>query len=491
MDILCNIWHWTTNHIALLLMAFYLALAIYIILMMVLSRLNPVKTLSWIVVLLTLPYIGIILYLFLGQNHRKRKMYSRKGMRDVAIMDSLGKQQILQIYYAEWKNAKKIEKFKNTILLQLNNSRALLTYKNKVDVYDNGPDTFAAMKKSIAEAHFSIHLESYIIEADNIGVEIKELLMRKVQEGVEVRVIYDDIGSWKLPKQYVSDLKKAGVKIYPFAKVRFPWLSRTVNYRNHRKILVVDGRIGFLGGINIADRYVGGGEFNTWRDTHLRIEGEAVHSLQAAFLLDWFFVSKKQVGQRENYYPKFDIRNKHYVQVVPSGPDSDWESIMQAYFSAITQAKEHIYIITPYFTPNDSILTAIKIASLSGVDVRLILPGKSDSKLTYWSTMSYLSELMDAGVKVYLYQKGFNHSKIITIDGSFAAIGSANMDTRSFEHNFEITALFYDEHIASQLEEHFQTDMKNSRLVRSYRWEKRSYWQKLKEGLARLLSPLL
>ena len=491
MDILYDIWSWITGHIALLLMAFYLMLALYIIIMMVLSRLDPVKTLSWIVVLLTLPYIGIILYLFLGQNHRKRKMYSRKGLRDVAVMDSLGKQQILQIYYSEWKNARKIAKFKNTILLQLNNSRALLTYKNKVTVYSNGVDTFDAMKKCIAGAHFSIHLESYIIEADRIGTEIKDLLIQKVQEGVEVRVIYDDIGSWKLPKQYVADLKKAGVKIFPFAKVRLPWLSRTVNYRNHRKILVVDGRTGFLGGINIADRYMGAGNFNTWRDTHLRIEGEAVHSLQAVFLLDWFFVSKKQVGQRENYYPRFDIRDKHYVQIVPSGPDSDWASIMQAYFSAITQAKEHIYIITPYFTPNDSILTAIKVASLSGVDVRLILPDKSDSKLTYWSTMSYLSELMDAGVKVYLYRKGFNHSKIITIDGTFAAIGSANMDTRSFEHNFEITALFYDEQIASQLEDQFRIDMKNSRLVRQRRWEKRNFFHKLREGLARLLSPLL
>jgi cardiolipin synthase len=459
--------------------------------MMVASRLNPVKTLSWIVVLLTLPYVGIILYLIVGQNHRKRKMYSRKGMRDLSIMDMLGQQQILQIHHTDWKNAPNIERFRKTIVLQLNNSRALLTFKNNVDVYNNGTDTFNAMKQSMSDAKHSIHLESYIIVDDKIGREIKNILIQKALEGIEVRVIYDDVGSWKLPKHYVNDLKQAGVDIYPFGRVVFPWLSRTVNYRNHRKILVVDGRIGFLGGINIADRYADGGDFSSWRDTHLRVEGDAVNSLQAVFLLDWFFVSKKQVDTRENYYPKLEIDNTHYVQIVPSGPDSDWASIMQAYFSAIAQAKDHIYIITPYFTPSDSILTAIKVAALSGVDVRIILPSKSDSKITYWSTLSYLSELHDAGVKTYLYQKGFNHSKVISIDGCFAAIGSANMDTRSFEHNFEITALFYDDHIAMQLEAQFKKDMKNSRFIRRYRWEKRSYWRKLKEGLARLLSPLL
>jgi cardiolipin synthase len=491
MEIVHNIWSWIIENIGLLLWAFYLAIAFYIIIVMVASRLNPVKSLSWIVVLLFLPYAGIILYLFLGQNYRKRKIYSRKGLRDLAVMDSLGKKQIIQLNNTDWRTAKGMETFKKTILLQLNNSRALLTSQNKVEVYNNGTDTFAAMKKAIAEAKDSVHLESYIIVADKIGTEIKDLLIKKAKEGVEVRVIYDDVGSWRLPKQYVNALKEAGVEVYPFARVIFPWLSRKVNYRNHRKLLIVDGHIGFMGGINIADRYADGGEFCNWRDTHIRVEGDAVHSIQATFLLDWFFVSKKQVGQRSRYYPVINVKNETFVQVVSSGPDSDWASIMQAYFSAIAQAKEHIYIITPYFTPNESILTAIKVAALSGVDVRLILPSYSDSKITYWSSMSYLSELLEAGVKVYLFHKGFNHSKIVTIDGCFAAMGSANMDSRSFEHNFEITALFYDEKIALELETQFKKDLRNSRLVRRRRWEDRSNWRKMKEGLARLLSPLL
>ncbi len=465
--------------------------AAVIIVAMLLNRFDPVKTLSWMVVIVLLPYAGIILYLFLGQNYRKRKIYSRKGMRDVTMMDTIGKKQILQLNITDWKHVGKVAEHKNIITLLLNNSRALLTGNNRVKVFHNGNTTFAAMKESIAAAKDSIHLLSYIIEDDDIGNEIKNLLIQKSNEGVEVRVLYDDIGSWNLSRRYVNELTAAGIEVHPFARVLLPWLSRTVNYRNHRKILIVDGAVGFLGGINIADRYADGGEFSAWRDNHLRIEGHAVHSLQAVFLLDWFFATKKQPGQRLRYYPPVTITEELYVQIVPSGPDSDWASIMQAYFAAITQAKEHIYIITPYFTPNESILTAIKTASLSGVDVRIILPRKSDAKITYWSTMSYLSELMEAGVKVYLYNKGFNHSKVITVDGSFAAIGSANMDARSFEHNFEITAMIYDKEITAQIETQIAYDIKCSRMVRRPRWERRKTWRKLLEGGARLLSPLL
>ncbi len=491
MDILHTIAQFFTTYWGLLAWLINFIVAAIIIVVMLLSRFDPVKTLSWMVVIILLPYIGVILYIFLGQNFRKRKIYSRKGMRDVAMMDTLGKKQILQLNNTDWKHVSKVAQHKSIITLLLNNSRALLTGNNRVEVFNHGKATFAAMKESIRTAKDSIHLHSYIIEDDTIGNEIKDLLIQKVQEGLEVRLMYDDVGSWNLPKRYVRELTNAGVEVYPFAKVLLPYLSRTINYRNHRKILVVDGAVGFLGGINIADRYADGGEFNAWRDTHLRIEGHAVHSLQAVFLQDWFFASKKQLGQRQRYYPPVKVTDEHYVQVVPSGPDSDWASIMQAYFAAITQAKEHIYIITPYFTPNESILSAIKIASLSGVDVRLILPAKSDAKITYWSTMSYLSELMDAGVKIHLYNKGFNHSKVITVDGSFAAIGSANMDSRSFEHNFEITAMIYDKEITGQIEEQIARDIKNSRMVRRRLWETRSIWRRLYEGLARLLSPLL
>ena len=491
MSVFHHIGSWLLDNWLLIVWGINFLAALILIVAMLLSHLDPVKTVSWMVVIILLPYFGIILYFFFGQNYRKRKIYSRKGLRDAAVMDTLGKKQILQLKVTDWEDVDKVAEHKNIITLLLNNSRALLTKNNRLEVYHTGRDTFAAMKKCIAAATDSIHLLSYIIEDDSIGNEFKDLLIQKAEDGVEVRVLYDDVGSWHLSKRYVKELRAAGVEVYSFAKVVFPWSARTLNYRNHRKILVIDGTVGFLGGVNIADRYMNGNDYGHWRDTHLRIEGQAVHSLQATFLLDWFFVSKKQLGQRQRYYPPVSTDMEQYVQIVPSGPDSDWASIMQAYFSAISRAKEHIYILSPYFTPNNSILSAIKIASLSGVDVRLMLPKKSDAKLTYWSTLSYVSELLEAGVKIYLYQNGFNHSKVITVDGSFAAIGSANMDTRSFEHNFEITAMIYDKEITAQLEEHIEKDFKNCRLVRRKRWERRVLWRKFFEGFARLLSPLL
>jgi len=485
------IWNFIQTNLVEIVTALHIVIIAAVVVIMVGKKLDPVKTISWSIVLIFLPFVGLILYLFLGRNYRKEKIYNRKGVADTVSIDQLSKRQIALFHKGDKEYSDSVSRYKNIITLLLNNSKAIFTEHNKVDVYTNGSDTFAAMKDAIRNACDSIHLESYIIEDDKIGNEIKDLLIEKAREGIEVRVIYDDVGSWSLPKKYVKELQEAGVEIYPFAKVRMLLLNTKVNYRNHRKVLVVDGCIGFLGGINIADRYVDGGKFGTWRDTHMRIEGEAVHSLQAIFLLDWYFVSKKQVGQRIRYYPVHKTENICPVQIAASGPDSDWSSVMQTYFSAIAQAQDHIYIITPYFTPNESILTAIKIASLSGVDVRLIIPARSDSKMVYFSTLSYLTELLEAGVKVYLFQKGFNHSKVLMVDGNFAAVGSANMDMRSFEHNFEIISLIYDENITRQLEEQFRVDMGFSRLVHIRWWEKRSWVSKMKEAVARLCSPIL
>ena len=473
------------------LSALYYLIALWVIFFMVGKKLDPTKTISWSIVLIALPFVGLIFYIFLGQNYRKEKIFNLKEIRDVFVIDQLSKQQIA-MFHKPGKYPPSVERCKNIITLLLNNSKAIFTEHNQVEIYSDGETTLSAMKTAMEHAKESIHLESYIIEDDKIGNEVKDLLIRKVREGVEVRVIYDDVGSWNLSKKYVRPLLESGVEIFPFAKVHLLHRSGTkVNYRNHRKILVVDGSIGFMGGINVADRYVSGGKFGAWRDTHIRIEGEAVHSLQAVFLLDWYFVTKKQMGQRKRYYPVGKQYAACPMQITSSGPDSDWASVMQAYFAAIVQAKDHIYIITPYFTPNESILTAIKTASLSGVDVRLIIPARSDSKIAYSSTRSYFLELLEAGVKIYLFQKGFNHSKVMMVDGYFAAVGSANMDIRSFEHNFEIISLIYDEEITRKLEAQFHEDMSYSRLVRLRWWNKRNGWAKMKEALARLCSPLL
>ncbi|MDR1593581.1 MAG: cardiolipin synthase [Prevotellaceae bacterium] len=458
------------------------------------TKRDPIRTMMWVIVLYFLPVIGLILYIFFGQNYRKTKIFSRKALKDMKYLDRLKRQQILMLRKSEiFEDYPEKTGFKNIMTLLLNNSKAIITERNSIEMYHTGTQTFDAIKEALLSAKDHIHMEFYIIEDDEIGNEIKKILIRKAKEGVKVRVIYDDVGSWSLSRRFIREIRRANVKIKPFMKVRFPFLSSKLNYRNHRKILVVDGKVAFMGGINIADRYITGGAFGYWADTHIKLEGESVQSLQAIFMVDWYFVSKEILLRKHKlYFPDNTVNKQILIQILTSGPDSDWASIMQAYFSIINSAKHHIYITTPYFTPNEGVLTAIKTASLSGVDVRLLLPENNDSHLVYWCTLSYLGELMDAGVKVYLYNKGFIHSKFITADGHLSAVGSANIDMRSFEHNFEVMAIIYDEQTTKQLEKTFQIDIQNnSKPVNPEKWENRPWNKHAKEGIARLLTPLL
>lgn len=456
---------------------------------------DSVKTVSWTIVLLLVPVGGLLLYFFFGQNYRKTKLFNRKALYDLRFIDNISKRQAVLLKKDKLFDSKSdLQNYKNNIALLLNNSKSVLTELNKVDIYYNGADMISALKTSLLEAREFIHFQFYIIERGKTFDEISEILISKAKQGVAVRVIYDDFGSWALKKKDVKYLADNGVEIYPFMKVRFHNLTSRTNFRNHRKIVVVDGKVGFIGGMNIADRYVyGNKDFQWWRDTHTRVKGDAVNALQMLFLVDWFFVSRQQIFvDHAKYFVPTTTEEQCYMQIAASGPDSDWANIMQAYFNAISTAKKHIYITTPYFMPTESVLTAMKVAALSGVDVRLIIPGKSDSKIVYWATLSYVQELLEAGIKVYLYSKrAFNHAKTITIDGEFSSIGSANMDNRSFEFNFEVTAIFYDKKIAQSLENQFKIDCSKSSQIRERVWSNRSFWKNMSCSFARLFSPLL
>lgn len=479
------------SNIVNILLILYLFTVFSTAIMVIHEKRDPAKTSIWVLILLFLPIIGLVFYIYFGQNHRKEKIFNRKGIRDLQQITQLSKNQLIDIKADRYIETPSIRNNLSTITLLLNNSKSLLTLYNKVDIFQTGPKTFKAILDAIDNAKSSIHLEFYIVEDDNIGNIIKEKLIKKAKEGLAIRLIYDDVGSWSLPKQFVKDLIDGGVKVYPFMKVTFPLFTSKANYRNHRKIIVVDGDIAFMGGMNIADRYLNGDEtLGTWYDTVLRIEGEGAHTLQAIFFVDWFFVSNINISDREKYFPNHSIASQQSIQITTSGPDSDWASIMQAFFSAITRAKKHIYIASPYFIPNESILTALKTASLSGIDVKLILPGKSDSTVVYWSSLSYVSELVDAGINVYLFQGGFNHSKILMIDSSFSSVGSANMDIRSFEDNFEVLTMIYDEKLTLELEKRFLKDLRRCKKVNLKQWNKRPIKQNFKESLARLFSPL-
>ena len=398
-------WHEIiVDNLSVILLTIYLVTVLSTAVMVIHEKRDPAKTSIWVLILILLPIIGLIFYIFFGQNHRKEKIFSRKGLRDLQQIEQMSRSQLKDIIADKYIGFPSIADNIGIITLLLNNSKALLTLYNSVDILQTGKKTFESILKAIDDAKSSIHLEFYIIENDEIGNLIKDKLVAKAKEGVEVRLIYDDVGSWSLPKRFIKELVNAGAEAYPFMKVNFPLLTSKVNYRNHRKIIVVDGRVAFMGGMNIADRYLkGDSTLGTWFDTVLRIEGEAVRTLQVIFLVDWFFVSRIIISDRDKYFPEYSVNTQHALQVTASGPDSDWASIMQAFFVAITKAKKHIYIASPYFIPNESILTALKTASLSGVDVRIMLPGKSDSTVVYWSSMSYVSELLKAGIKVYLY----------------------------------------------------------------------------------------
>jgi cardiolipin synthase A/B len=476
---------------SIIILLIYLFTVFSTAVMVIHEKRDPAKTSIWVLILILLPIFGPLFYIIFGQNQRKEKIFNRKGLKDLEQIEQLSRDQLVDIKSEKYITNLRVLNNIGIITLLLNNSKALLTTHNNVEIFQTGRKTFRSIIETIDKAKQSIHLEFYIIANDEIGNTIKEKLIAKAKSGVEVRLIFDDVGSWSLPKRFIQELRGAGVEVYPFMEVKFPLLTSKMNYRNHRKIIVVDGSVAFLGGMNIADRYLKGDVFlGTWYDTVLRIEGDAVHMLQLIFLVDWFFVSKKIFSDRKKYFPDHTIKQQHPLQITASGPDSDWASIMQAFFVAFTKAKKHIYICTPYFIPNESILTALKTASLSGVDVRLILPGKSDSTVVYWSSMSYVSELLDAGIKVYLFQNGFNHSKILMIDSKFASVGSANMDIRSFEDNFEVLAMIYDEELTHKLELQFHKDIRRSKMINPKQWKNRSTKQNFKESLARLFSPL-
>lgn len=458
----------------------------------ILENRNPVRTLAWITVLVTVPLVGFIFYLYFGVNYRKVKMFSMKGLGDMKWLQYMSEDQKQLIQKSEFLKRRESLEVRKLMTLLLNNSKALLTRFNRVEILNNGVETFPALFQALEGARKFIHLEYYIIVDGYLADRLKEILLRKAAEGVEVRIIYDDVGSWKLSKEFIRELRNAGIQIFPFLPVRFHHFANKANYRNHRKIAVVDGEVGFVGGLNIADRYVDGVPgIGCWRDTHLKVEGEAVTSLQVIFLIDWYFVRQELLLNKEEYLPYIQSEDHVLVQTVSSGPDSDWASIQQSYFTLINMAKRYVYISTPYFMPGETTLNALKTAAMGGVDVRLLLPHRSDSWLTHWCSRSYVEELLEAGVKIYWYQPGINHSKVIVVDGIVASVGTANMDLRSFEQNFEVSLIIYDREVVKQLATDFLNDLKESAMATVQYWKFRAKKDKVFESVARLFAPLL
>jgi cardiolipin synthase A/B len=469
----------------------FLVTAIPVSILIILEKRSPFKTAAWILVLILIPVFGVFFYLFFGQEYRKKKLFSRKGLRSLNKFRQLSFRQLREFEKMLKNLDAGIREKENIIRLLLKNSNALVTYASGIKILNNAGETFQAIFSAIEKAEHHIHVEYYIIDDDIIGNQFKDLLIKKSRQGVIVRIIIDDVGSWGLSKKFINELRINNVEIYSFMEVRFPRLTSQVNYRNHRKIVVVDGKIGFTGGINVADRYVEGAKgIGPWRDTHLQLEGDAVGGLQVVFAADWYFVIHENLtGKR--YFPQTNSGTGIPVQISASGPDSDWESIGQAFFTAIAGAKKRVYIASPYLMPPYEILYALKTAALSHVDVRILIPDKSDSLIPRWSSYSYIEELLEAGVRIYFYQAGFLHSKYLIVDDIFSTVGSTNLDFRSFETNFEVNAFVYDQNFTTNLAKYFRADLRNSHEVKLAEWRERAWHFKFRESLAHIVSPLL
>ena len=465
---------------------------------------DPSKTVTWLLIFILLPGVGLIIYAVFGRNLRKIKIFKTQelasNMKEEKLFRNLDEinnlirleQDTISVSKLLKDNEEDNIKLK-IISLLLNTGMFPFTTNNKVDIFVDGNEKFERLIKDIENAKDHIHLEYFIIKDSDIGQKIKNLLIKKSKENVKIKILYDDVGCWRFwfRREFFNEMKSHGIEIVPFLPTKFPIIGGKLNYRNHRKIVVIDGHIGYTGGINIGDEYMGKNKkFGYWRDTHIRIEGTSVYMLQMTFLIDWYY-NTKEVLLNTSYFPRLDNFGNSMIQVVASGPDSDWEAIHYAYFLAICQAKKSIYIETPYFIPDESILRALKSAALSGVDVRIIFPKIADHKIVNIASYSYFDDILKSGGRVYLYEKGFIHSKVIIIDNSIASTGSANMDLRSFMLNFEINAFIYDRKVIDLMKEDFFEDMKNSKEINKDEFKNRSIIQKSKESVARLFSPIL
>ena len=476
------IWEMFDNLVSTVVSSLFLLTVVITIVVVILDNRNPVKTLAWVLVLSFLPVIGLIFYFFFGRDVRREKLISKRGYF------RLTKYPLAEYY--EQKSSEYTDDQHPLKRFFRKVNEALPFDGNSVQVYTSGHEMLQSLLQAIANAKHHIHLQFYIFEDDAVGRLVRDALIEKVREGVEVRLLYDDVGCWKVDQSFYEKMRESGIETRGFLKVRFPMFTSKVNYRNHRKVVVIDGRVGFVGGMNLALHYLKGVKWGIWRDTHIRIEGRAVYGLQVTFLSDWYAADHSLITS-SRYYPDIPVCGESSIQIVTSNPIGGVETIMQGLLIAITGSRKYFYIQTPYLLPTEPILLALRTAALGGVDVRIMIPERADSRITQLASLSYLDELMQAGVKIYRYNKGFLHSKVMVSDDVLSTVGSTNMDFRSFEHNFEVNAFMYDRESALKMKSIFLDDQKDADLVQLKEWRMRPWYQKVAESVIRLFAPLL
>lgn len=474
----------------------YILLVTFVIFRVLYDTRSSTKALAYILFIVFVPILGMIFYFSVGINYRKRKLYSKKIVEDESLRERIRNK--MNTYSETISNSGLIaQKIETLVEFIRRAGNSPLTANNEVKLLINGEEKFPALLKALENATAHIHIEYYIYENDITGNQVADVLIKKAKQGVEVRFLYDDFGSHGLGKAFIQKLRDAGVQTAPFYKIKWYALANRLNYRNHRKIVIIDGMTGFVGGINMSDKYRNDLKKENhlfWRDTHLMIKGQATGYLQYLFLCDWNFCSATHLVYSESYFPdctdKETIENK-VVQIAASGPDCKQPVIFYSLLEAIGSARKKIYITSPYFIPDESLMDALLIAIQGGLDVKIIIPGVSDSKIVNAAASAYYTELLKVGARIYKYNKGFVHAKTMVIDDDLAIVGSANMDYRSFDLNFEVNAMLYNKNMAAQLTEAFENDLKVSEQIDATTWLNRPKYIHLWEKIVRLLSPFL
>ena len=468
-----------------IIMVLYFVMVLAVIGVVLGENRNPVKSIAWVLVLVLLPILGLVIYLIFGRSLKGMKLISRSDLRDLRRLTSFTSHPEQESCLSE--NSRQIISLVN----KLTESHTFIG--NDIQTFTSGQAKFDALKRDIENAHSFIHVQYFIIEKDQVGSELIDLLIQKARQGVKVRVLYDYVGSFYVSSKALKLMRAAGIEIHPFLELSFTNVAFRINWRNHRKIVIIDGQVGYMGGMNIADRYVIGDKnwATPWRDTHLRVAGDAVAALQYSFAIDWNFMKRELIEESVPVVDPASISNPVGVQLVTGGPTSQWGNMAFVFQKAIENARKSIYIQTPYFLPSDSLLKALQVAALSKVDVRLMIPRKPDSFLLRYASYSYVKQCLDAGIKIYFYEPGMLHAKVVVIDDEFVTTGSTNFDFRSFEHNFEGNLLLYSKDFNQRMTRIMHDDMMQSTRISLRAWRRRSMWQKALESLTRLFGPLL
>lgn len=488
---LLELWKWLLEHIFYVNLLFSVTIVFF-------QRKDPKTVWTWLLALNFIPVFGILFYLLFSQDFRKSKMFRVKEVEDRLKYSAKSQEDFIKSRDMTLLGSLE-SAYADLVLYNLGVSGAVLTMNNRVDIFTDGVKKFDDLRRELLNAKQYIHIQYYIIKNDEVFDSIVPILLSKAEQGVEIRILYDGMGGRFMPGKKWKELERAGIRVAVFFPPVLGRLNLRVNYRNHRKIVVIDGTIGYVGGFNIGREYISKEpKFGYWRDTHLKICGEAVMGLQIRFALDWNYAAKENLFKNSKYFRgtgngSLEPSGNELVgiQIVASGPDTSARQVRDNYLELFHKARRYIYIQTPYFVPDDAVLSALRIAARSGVDVRLMIPCKPDHPFVYWATYSYVGDLLKAGARCYTYENGFLHAKGVTVDGCVSCYGTANMDIRSFELNFEVNAVIYDEETARRLEEIFIEDLSHCKEITEHDYEGRGLWIRFREQCCRLLSPLL